>query len=596
MKYSREVLEEVRFGNDIVDVVSSYLPLKRAGASFVGLCPFHNEKTPSFSVSPDRQMFYCFGCGASGNVYGFVMRIENAGFIDALTLLAERIRYTLPEKSHGADYEKAQALQVLKERLYNIHKISARFFYENLQGESGRAAVRYLDERGVSAQIRTRFGLGFGGLHRGALMAYLLEKGFEEDVILQSGLILPGKKGGYYERFFGRLLFPIFDGLGKVVGFGGRALGEEKVKYINSPDTPIFGKSHNLYGVNLARKAKTKTFLLVEGYMDVLAMHQAGFTNTVAVLGTAFNEHHAANLKRYVKDVILAMDSDDAGQRASLRAVDILDKAGIGVRVLTLQDAKDPDEFIKKFGREAFLARIAAAGNHIAFQVAQMQRQFNLTKTEEKVRFTKEVSKLLAARESPVERDAYAQEAAELTGIAKESIKSEMDKLLRLSPVSVKLPKRGGEFLGRNLTKDAMPKERTSDAIAASLLKMMAESGDVCHALRAHLSPEEMGDAVYGQFLVLLYGCLDEKRDVYPAELLNHFEAPEAMQKAAAVFEAQTPDQWGEPLENGVNGLLRRLKIEHINKKIMAADAESVAALHEARKKIEKLYITIPVG
>ena len=348
MRYSDDVIEEVRTKNDIVDVVSQYVKLTRKGSSYFGLCPFHNEKTPSFSVTPAKQMYYCFGCGAGGNVFNFVMEYENYTFGEALSYLAQRAGVELPKIEYSREAkEKAERKALLLE----INKKAAQYFYYQLRREGGKSAYQYLTGRGLSEETIKKFGLGYSDKYSDDLYKYMKAKGYSDELLRESGLFNADERRGMYDKFWNRVIFPIMDVNNRVIGFGGRVMGDGKPKYLNSPETKIFDKSRNLYGLNVARTTRKNYLILCEGYMDVISMHQAGFTNAVASLGTALTSGHASLLKRYTQEVLLLYDSDEAGIRASLRAIPILREAGVNAKVVSLKPYKDPDEFIKIWDR-----------------------------------------------------------------------------------------------------------------------------------------------------------------------------------------------------------------------------------------------------
>ena len=361
MYYSDEIIEEVRSRNDIVDVISGYVKLQKKGSSWFGLCPFHNEKSPSFSVSRTKQMFYCFGCGKGGNVFTFIMEYENFTFIEAVRYLAERAGMTLPEAEETPEQKKAAGL---KTKLLEINKIAAKYFYYLLTTDHGAQAMDYLtNTRRLLPETIVRFGLGYSDKFSDDLYRYLKNKGYSDTLLKESGLVTLDERRGGADKFWNRVMFPIMDANNRVVGFGGRVMGDGAPKYLNSPETKVFDKSRNLYGLNFARTSRRPNFIICEGYLDVISMHQAGFTNAVASLGTAFTSPHASLIKRYTDEVILAYDSDGAGVRAALRAIPILKEAGLKIRVLHLTPYKDPDEFIKNMGIEAFEKRIEDAEN-----------------------------------------------------------------------------------------------------------------------------------------------------------------------------------------------------------------------------------------
>ena len=360
MYYSDEVIEEVRSKNDIVDVISGYVKLQKKGRDYFGLCPFHNEKSPSFSVSRLKQMYYCFGCGAGGNVFTFLMEYENYSFFEALKFLADRAGVELPQQEYSKEArERADTKAILLE----INKAAARYYYAQLKSERGSQALAYLKNRELSGDTIKAFGLGYSNKYSDDLYQYLRGKGYSADMISKAGLISVDERQGAYDKFWNRVMFPIMDANSRVIGFGGRVMGDGKPKYLNSPETMIFDKSRNLYGLHRARSSKRPYFLLCEGYMDVISLHQAGFTNAVASLGTALTPGHASLIKRYVREVYLTYDSDEAGTKAALRAVPILKDVGITAKVIRMDPYKDPDEFIKNLGADAFEERIQKARN-----------------------------------------------------------------------------------------------------------------------------------------------------------------------------------------------------------------------------------------
>ena len=375
MYYSDELIEEVRMKNDIVDVISGYVRLQKKGSSYFGLCPFHNEKSPSFSVSRQKQMYYCFGCGAGGNVFTFLMEYENLTFVEAVQMLADRAGVELPKMEYSKE---AKERADLKSILLEINKAAAQYYYVQLKSEQGRVGYTYLKNRGLSDDTIKAFGLGFSNKSNQDLYQYLKSKGYREEHIRQAGLISTDERNGVYDKFWNRVMFPIMDVNSRVIGFGGRVMGDAKPKYLNSPETPVFDKSHNLYGLNRARSSKKPYFLLCEGYMDVIALHQAGFTNAVASLGTALTPGHATLIKRYVQEVYLTYDSDEAGTRAALRGVPILRAAGISAKVIRMDPYKDPDEFIKNLGAEEFERRIGNARNGFLFGLEVLQKEYDM--------------------------------------------------------------------------------------------------------------------------------------------------------------------------------------------------------------------------
>ena len=580
MLYPNEVIEDVRSGNDIISVVSSYVPLKPKGSNHLGLCPFHQEKTPSFSVSADKQFYYCFGCGAGGNVITFIMQIENMGFVDALKLLADRIHYTLPS---GVNTEEMVRLAHMREALYIIQKRAARFYYECLKSPEGKATAAYLDSRGVNLKTRVKYGLGYSPGRR-ALTDFLRKEGFADDLLDKSGLLIPDKRGGYYDRFAGRLIFPIFDPASRVVGFGGRILDSGDIKYINSPDTPIFDKSRNLYGIHLAKKSKSDELILVEGYMDVISLHQAGFQQAVAALGTAFNQNHARSIKKHRDNVVILFDSDEAGSKAALRAIPFLSKVGLSIRVVQVENAKDPDEYIKQFGAESFSHLLSQAKSQIVFQIDRLNKHYNLDNLTERVKFTAEASKLIAGVESAIERDAYIKKVASDTGISAEAISTETIKVIN-RPVR----RSQAHVLGQRAGKT----DRGAFNAKCGLIYYAAIDRDVCGSLIKVLKPEEMGDEVYVKLLSLIYSLHSQSKECIPAALISEFENIEDQKLVTAVF--SHAEEYTDKMSKAkaINEMLKVLKISYIDNKIHTADTNLLNELVIMKRNVDKLYISI---
>ena len=416
-------LDELVARSEISDVVSSYVHLTRKGNNLWGLCPFHNEKTPSFSVSTDKQIFHCFGCGKGGGVISFVMEIEHLPFVEAVRVLAQRAGMELPENGENEGYRRR------KERLLALNKEAARFFHQLLLSPAGAAGAEYLfGKRRLSKGIVTRFGLGMSPDSWDGLLTAMAEKGYTKRELLDAGLAVDSKKGRIYDRFRNRVMFPIIDLRGEVIGFGGRVLDGSEPKYLNSPDTLIFNKSRNLFALNLARKSKQGRIILTEGYMDTISLHQAGFDCAVASLGTSLTQEHAHLLSRYTKEAVIAYDGDSAGVSAAQRAIPILEKTGLSVKVLQVRGAKDPDEFIQTYGREAFQKLISGSENHIEYRLRQIQSQYNLEDDAQKVEFLRACAALLATLPSPVEREVYGGRMAALAGVSPETMAQEVQR------------------------------------------------------------------------------------------------------------------------------------------------------------------------
>ena len=409
MYYPDEVIEEVRMKNDIVDVISGYVKLQKKGANYFGLCPFHNEKSPSFSVSPGKQMYYCFGCGAGGNVLTFVMEYENYTFQEALSHLADRAGVDLPKMEYSKE---AREQAEHRARLLEVNKLAANYFYYQLKQPQGKLGYEYLhDKRGLLDDTIIRFGLGYSNKTSDDLYRFLKGKGYEDGFLKDTGLVTLEERGGR-DKFWNRVMFPIMDVNNRVIGFGGRVMGDGEPKYLNSPETKLFDKSRNLYGLNYARTSREGFLLICEGYLDVISLHQAGFTNAVASLGTAFTSQHANVLKRYTDQVILTYDSDGAGIKAALRAIPILKEVGMSIKVLNMKPYKDPDEFIRNMGAEAFRQRIKEAKNSFLFEVDVLRQGYQMDDPEQKTRFYQETAKKLLQFGEALERENYLQAVA----------------------------------------------------------------------------------------------------------------------------------------------------------------------------------------
>ena len=579
--YPREVIDDIRSGNDIVDVVGQYVKLKRSGSSYVGLCPFHNEKTPSFHVNQDGQYFHCFGCGVGGDVIGFMMKYGNYSYPDALKVLAERINYILPEGEMSADIVKKREL---KQNLYEIHKIAARFYYEQLMSDNGKIAAEYLDKREVKLGIRRKFGLGYSPVAKGALYENLKSKGFSEDTILKSGLVYKRDNGAYYDKFFNRLMFPIIDVYGNIIGFGGRVLGDGQPKYLNSPETEIFNKSRNLYNLNNAKASKIREFILVEGYMDAIAIYQAGFHNVVASLGTAFNENHAKVLKSYADSVILLFDSDEAGVKAVLRAIPVLENAGLKIKVLQVHNAKDPDEFIKRFGAAEFGELLKTAKNHIIFQAEQLQKKYNLEILDDKIAFSKDIAKLLSAVESSIETDAYLKEVSKMTDIDLPAIQDEIAKL------------NNGVAVVRMASKGSKINKNGIDEARSGLISILVSNKVYYELLSKYIKPEEFVDDFYVKTVSYIYSLYSQDKPVNKESIIGYFETVEEQSRITKLFVRQV-GYIDDEIEKAMNDLMRKVKEAYYDK--MISDDYSnpeLPKLMEMKRNVSKLYISLSDG
>ena len=498
MAFPQAFIDELIQRNPIEEVVGQYVNLKRSGGNLFGLCPFHGEKTASFSVAPDKGIYYCFGCHKGGGAVNFMMEIEGLSYPDAVRSLAKRVGMEVPED------EQYQSRYRQQERLWALHKEAARFFHSQLYAPQGREALNYALGRGMSKAILTTFGVGYAPDGWDNLIKAMRAKGYTEEELRESGLVsVSQKNGNLLDRFRDRLMFPIIDVRGNVIGFGGRIIKNDKdaAKYLNSPETAIFNKRKNLFGLNLAKKSKQGFLILVEGNIDVVALHQYGFDNAVASLGTSLTEEQAVLLSRYTEQIVLIYDGDEAGQRATRRAIPMLEKAGIQVKVLSIRDAKDPDEFLKKFGADRFRLLLEESSNRVEYQLNAIRSKFNLKADEERVQFVQEAAQLICTLSSAVQREVYGARVAEAAGISADAMKLEVDKAYKRR---LNAEKRKQEKIDLAPVQAVMPKSR---AIRYDNVKSaLAEEGILALVLREPALLAQAGDLEPESFSVPLFG------------------------------------------------------------------------------------------
>lgn len=539
MYYPEEIIEEVRTRSDIVDIVSGYVRLQKKGANYFGLCPFHHEKSPSFSVAPAKQMYHCFGCGVSGNVFTFVMEYENYSFREAVEMLADRSGVTLPKMEYSKE---ARAQADLRAALLEINKQAANYFHYMLKQSQGQAAYDYLSGRQLSDETIKHFGLGFANKTSDDLYRYLKNKGYDDSLLKQTGLVTIEERGSR-DKFWNRVMFPIMDVNNRVIGFGGRVMGEGEPKYLNSPETKLFDKSRNLYGLNYARTSRQPYLMLCEGYMDVIAMHQAGFTNAVASLGTAFTEQHAALIKRYSEQVILTYDSDGAGVKAALRAIPMLKAAGISSKVLNMRPYKDPDDFIKALGAEEFKKRIAEARNSFLYEIDVLKADHDMSDPEQKTAFYNKTARKLLEFTEALERDNYIQAVSKEYYINYEDLKRLVNQLgsrYGTGPVAAGNEKAADRDDGQAM-RPAGKKKDKDEGIRRSerlLLTWLIEDPVLFDKIKGIITPLDFVKPLYRQAAEMVFSG-HEKGEVNPAAILNHFIDDEGSQKeVAALFNA----------------------------------------------------------
>ena len=584
--YSQELVEEIRSRSDIVDVINSYVRLQRKGSNYVGVCPFHNDHSPSMSVNQPRQMYRCFSCGAGGDVFKFVMDYENLTFPEALKVLADRAGIELPERNVSRE-EREQ--EDLKSRILEVNKVAASYYYYLLRKPEGKLGLDYLLGRQLSMETLQKFGLGYSGKTGHELYRYLKNKGYSDALLKESGLMQVDEKHGMYDKFWNRVMFPIMDSRGKVIGFGGRVMGDGKPKYLNSPETRVFDKSRNLYGLHLARTSRKPNIILCEGYMDVIAMHQAGFNQAVASLGTAFTQQQSTILKRYTDEVLLTYDSDEAGIKAAMRAIPILKDAGIRAKVINMEPYKDPDEFIKALGSEAFQKRIDEAESSFFFELRVLQRKYDFREPESKTAFFREVAKKLLEFEPGIERNNYTEAVASRYHLTYEQLQ--------------RMVSQTGEQLG-GMTKVVSPapppgRKRPEEGSLKSqklLITWMCSGEKIFRSIAKYVEPEEFTDPLCRKVAELLTEQLKEGR-LNPPSLFQYFTEEEEQQKVAAMCNDTIPDLSGrEAEEKALQETIRRVKQNSIawqTEHLDPGDMDALQKLIRRRRDIEKLHISL---
>lgn len=585
MFYSEDIIEQVRTENDIVDVIGDYVKLQKKGSSYFGLCPFHNEKSPSFSVSPHKQMYYCFGCGEGGNVISFLMKYENYTFIEAMEVLADKAGIQLPKMEYSKE---ARQEKDLKTKIIEINTEAAKYFHYLLRSDRGKSAYHYLSGRQLSDETIVKFGLGYSDKYSNNLYQYLKKKGYNDNELKETGLFTFDEKRGVTDKFWNRVMFPIMDANNRVIAFGGRVMGDAKPKYLNSPETRVFDKSRNLYGLNVARASRKDYLLICEGYMDVISLHQAGFNNAVAALGTAFTSRHATLIKRYVKEVVLTFDSDEAGIKAALRAIPYLRDAGLAIKILNMRPYKDPDEFIKAMGREAYEDRIKNATNYFIFQVDVEQKKYNLNDPQEKTAFHKKVAEMLLDFKDEIERDNYLESVCSTFNIPKDGLA----KLVR---------KTGLTYVGKEDKINEEPriskkvkKEDASVSAQRILLTYLSDRDKWFKKVAEVISPEDFIDPFYNRVAALFWEQM-EGGQANPAQIMNYFEDEEEHRKVTELFVSPIRANLSiEEQEKAVNDAVLKIKKESLDHK--AATATDIADLQQIIKeqnKLQKIHITL---
>ncbi len=585
MYYPEELVEEVRVRNDIVDVVSGYVRLQKKGANHWGCCPFHNEKTPSFAVNGAKQMYHCFGCGAGGNVYTFVMNYENYTFPEAVKMLAARAGVSLPE----AEYDEEQKQrQNHRQQLLDVNREAATFFYYQLRSPQGQVGYRYLADRELSDETMRKFGLGYTGRSGAGLIRHLKQKGFEDRLIIEAGLGSHNERTGLVSPFWNRVMYPIQDIHNRVIGFGGRVMGEGEPKYLNSQETPVFDKRRNLYGLNFARTARSGNIILCEGYMDVIALHQAGFTQAVASLGTAFTAEQAVLLKRYTDKVLLAYDSDGAGVKAALRGIGILREAGLSGKIINMQPCKDPDEFIKKNGRDAFQERIDQAENSFFFEIRMLERDFDLKDPESKTLFYREIAKKLCSFSVDVERENYLEAVADKYHIGFENLRRLVGSYAMQTGVD-KPPERP-----RSGVRQKNSPQENSRRTQRLLLTWIVDDPALYPKIARYVAAEDFTEELYRQVAERLFRDLEDGR-YQPAAIVSMFQDEEEQRQVAEIFNTNLPRlETRQEREKALHDILYAVKknsYEHLTAGL-GADVTALSRAVAGKKALEELAKT----
>jgi DNA primase len=582
MRYSEELIEEVRSRNDIVDVISGYVKLKKSGSNYFGLCPFHNEKSGSFSVSPSKQMYYCFGCGAGGNVITFIMEYENYTFMEAVRMLAERAGIELPQMEETPEERKSRDI---RSQLLEINKLAAVYYFHQLRGQNGSTAMNYLKKRELGDETIQRFGLGYSSMYSDDLYRYIKSKGYKDDILKESGLFTYGD-GKVTDKFWNRVMFPIMDTNNRVIGFGGRVMGDGKPKYLNSPETKLFDKSRNLYGLNIARTSRKPNIIICEGYMDVISLHQAGFNQAVASLGTALTSGQASLMKRYTDQVLITYDSDGAGVKAALRAIPILKEAGLTTKVINMKPYKDPDEFIKGLGAEAFQERIDKAQNSFMYEISAMEQNYDLTDPDSKTRFFNEVAGRIVGFEEELERNNYIEAVADKYMVSMDALKAMV-----------------GNYGNRvGIVKDRPDSRRTSsshkekeDGISQAqkiLLTWLVQDMSLYPKVAAYLSPDDFIEEPFHDVAVRLYEQLDNGQ-INPAAIISTFDDGETQKKVASIFNRELAEELSDSeRERALNQTVKKIKKNSLDiKSRSVTDVAQLQNIIKEQKEIQNIQI-----
>lgn len=593
--YSEELIDEIREKNNIVDIISPYVSLKRSGTGrYVGLCPFHSEKTPSFSVDATNQLYYCFGCGAGGNVFTFLQNYNNETFPEAVEELANRAGVAVPKRELTAE---ERAKQDKRSRLFEIQREAGKYYYAMLRNENGKTALQYFTNRALTPETMQKFGLGYASERSSDLYFYLKNKGYSDDLLAESGLVTFDEVRGAHDKFWNRAMFPIIDQNGKVVAFGGRVLGEGEPKYLNSPETPIFNKSRTLYGLNLARKTRRDAFILCEGYMDVIALHQAGFDNAIASLGTSFTPGHAGLIKRYAKSAFLCYDSDGAGKKAALRAIPILREAGISCRVINMQPYKDPDEFMKGLSADEFEKRIAEAENSFLFTIRMLAENYDLGDPEGKTRFQTEIADRILEFPDEIERDNYLEAIDKRYHFGFEAMKRLVASRAGRGGIIGNADKTRGPVQETAAENRTPRKKEDGHTISEQLLlTWIAAKPELYPKIRRWILPEDYSDGILQSVAEILYRQMDENGRADPSAIVSKFTEDDEQRRVAAIFNTTAKGLSEETEDADFSKALKETVIrvkeqsmERQRKAMDPADMEGLKTVVENKKILEEM-------
>lgn len=587
MRYSEDLINEIISKNDIVDVISGYVHMEKKGSTYFGLCPFHNEKSPSFSVTPSKQMFYCFGCKAGGTVMTFLRKYENYTFQEALQVLADRAGVTLPEGEYSAE-EKSRENR--RKQMLAINKDAATYYFYQLRKPQGEGGLKYLTGRGLTDETIKNFGLGFANVTSSDLVKYLKNKGYDDQLIMDAGLGSYDERYGMHDKFWNRVMFPIQDANHRVIAFGGRVMGDGKPKYLNSPETMIFDKSRNLYGLNFARSTRSGYLILCEGYMDVIAMHQAGFTMACASLGTAFTSGQAALIKRmrFANRVYLAYDSDGAGVSAALKAIEILKQIDMSCRIINMEPYKDPDEFIKNLGKEEFQKRIDEAEISFFFELRILERDFDLKDPESRTAFTKRVAEKLCGFSEEVERENYIVAVAEKYAIPVDQLKRLVISTAASNAGISTIPRPKSGISSKTTEQDMVLKHQRL------LITWLGDEPRIYDIVKKYIAPDDFTSPLYEKVAAQLFADL-ERGSFNPAAIVSTFDDEDDQSAVAELFNTNLVLENDSDRGTALHDIIYMVKKSSVEKRAAdgSVDAESIARRITDKQALENLRKTV---